>query len=88
MQMKFMIPLKADKNTEAGATSRREAARGNREVQRRYGEGGRVAHRRRTLSGHEGRARQTVGRKTNYHRRTFSGNESTDRRLLDDLGEV
>ena len=86
--MRFMILLKADKNTEAGVLPEREASYRDGEVQRRAGEGRRDARGRRAAAELEGRARQVFRSEADGDRRTLHRDEGTDRRLLDVAGEV
>ena len=58
--MRFMVMVKADKDSEAGVLPRREAADRDGQVQRGAGEGRRDARRRGAAAELEGRARQVL----------------------------
>ena len=86
--MRFMVMVKATKDSEAGVMPRREAPRRDGQVQRGAGEGRRDARGRGAAAELEGRARQVLRREADRDRRALRRDQGADRRLLAVAGEV
>ena len=86
--MRFMVIIKANKDTEAGVMPEREAPDRDGELQRGAGEGRRDARGRRAPPELEGGARPVLRRQADRDRRAVRRDQGADRRLLDLAGEV
>ena len=81
--MRFMVIVKATKDSEAGVMPSQELLDRDGKIQRRAGEGRRDARGRRPAGQLEGCPRRIHRRQANRHRRPVRRNEGAHRRLLD-----